>query len=165
MYSGQISIPKPELRGFWGDSFTKPPFKVTSAEVVILCPGVCVLWHHLNQLINTHAPNNDKHFLAPSYSLEALEGFACHSFSSKSRPTNRVKTTRVRSGLADFDHFWQISTIKFTTFWILFRVLVMMDLSILQDHNAFFGHLCSLCILVAYLENRGNGNEGDTKRS
>ncbi len=30
--SGQISIiPKPELRGFWGDSLTKPPFKVTSA--------------------------------------------------------------------------------------------------------------------------------------
>ena len=39
MGSGQISIiPKPELRGFGGDSLTKPPFKVTSAEVVILCP-------------------------------------------------------------------------------------------------------------------------------
>ena len=37
--SGQISIiPKPELRGFGGDSLTKPPFKVTSAEVVIICP-------------------------------------------------------------------------------------------------------------------------------
>ena len=37
--SGQISIiPKPVLRGFWGDSLTKPPFKVTSAEVVIICP-------------------------------------------------------------------------------------------------------------------------------
>ena len=37
--SGQISIiPKPELRGFWGNSLTKPPFKVTSAEVVIICP-------------------------------------------------------------------------------------------------------------------------------
>ena len=36
---GQISvIPKPELRGFWKDSLTKPPFKVTSAEVVIICP-------------------------------------------------------------------------------------------------------------------------------
>ena len=34
--SGQISIiPKPELRGFWGDSLTKPPFRVTSADVVI----------------------------------------------------------------------------------------------------------------------------------
>ena len=36
---GQISIiPKPELRGFWRDSPTKPPFGVTSAEVVIICP-------------------------------------------------------------------------------------------------------------------------------
>ena len=25
---------------FWGDSLTKPPFKVTSAEVVIICPDV-----------------------------------------------------------------------------------------------------------------------------
>ena len=37
--SGPISIfPKPELRGYWGDSLTKPQFKVTSAEVVIICP-------------------------------------------------------------------------------------------------------------------------------
>ena len=37
--SGQISIiPKPELRGFWGDSLTKPQFKVASADVVIICP-------------------------------------------------------------------------------------------------------------------------------
>ena len=37
--SGQIGIiPKPELRGFWVNSLTKPPFKVTSAEVVIICP-------------------------------------------------------------------------------------------------------------------------------
>ena len=37
--SGQITIiPKPELRGFWGDSLTKPPFGVTSAEVAIICP-------------------------------------------------------------------------------------------------------------------------------
>ena len=36
--SGQISIiPRPELKGFWGDSLTKPPFKVTSAEVVTIC--------------------------------------------------------------------------------------------------------------------------------
>ena len=109
-----------------------------NSRIVFQHQCVCVLWQQLNQLINTHAPNNDKHFLAPSYSLEALEGFACHSFSSKSPQKNRVKTTRVRSGLADFDHFWQISTIKFTTFWILFRVLVMMAPSILQDHNAFF---------------------------
>ena len=33
-----VSIfPKPELRGFWRDSLIKPPFKVTSAEVVIIC--------------------------------------------------------------------------------------------------------------------------------
>ena len=32
------TIPKPELRGFGGDSLTKPPFGVTSAEVVIICP-------------------------------------------------------------------------------------------------------------------------------
>ena len=37
--SGQIRIfPKPELRGYWGDSLTQPQFKVTSAEVVIICP-------------------------------------------------------------------------------------------------------------------------------
>ena len=41
--SGQISIiPKPELRAFGGNSLTKPPFKVTSAEVVIICPDT----HH-----------------------------------------------------------------------------------------------------------------------
>ena len=35
--SGQITIiPKPELRGFGGDSLTKPPFGVTSAEVAII---------------------------------------------------------------------------------------------------------------------------------
>ena len=40
MGSGQITIiPKPELRGFWGDSLTKPPFGVTSAEVAIICPA------------------------------------------------------------------------------------------------------------------------------
>ena len=39
MISGQITtIPKPELRGFGGDSLTKPAFKVTSAEVAIICP-------------------------------------------------------------------------------------------------------------------------------
>ena len=39
--SGQITIiPKPELRGFWRDSLTKPPFGVTSAEVAIICQDV-----------------------------------------------------------------------------------------------------------------------------
>ena len=34
--SGQISTsPKPELGEYWGDSLTKPPFKVTSAEVAL----------------------------------------------------------------------------------------------------------------------------------
>ena len=35
-------IPKPELRGFGGDSLTKPPLGVTSAEVVIICPEYCL---------------------------------------------------------------------------------------------------------------------------
>ena len=40
LLSGQITIiPTPELRGFWGDSLTKPPFGVTSAEVAIICPA------------------------------------------------------------------------------------------------------------------------------
>ena len=38
---GQITIiPKPELRGFWGSSLIKPPFRVTSADVVIICPDL-----------------------------------------------------------------------------------------------------------------------------
>ena len=42
--SGQISIiPKPELRGIWGSSLNKPPFGVTSAEVVINCPDSLTL--------------------------------------------------------------------------------------------------------------------------
>ena len=41
MSAGQISIiPKPELRGFGGSSLIKPPFRVTSADVVIICPDV-----------------------------------------------------------------------------------------------------------------------------
>ena len=36
--SGQITIiPKPELRGFWGDSLTKPPFGVASARSLYSC--------------------------------------------------------------------------------------------------------------------------------
>ena len=47
--SGQTTIiPKPELRGFWGDSLTKPPFGVTSAEVAIICP------EYLNGLYNVY---------------------------------------------------------------------------------------------------------------
>ena len=41
--SGQITIiPKPDLRGFWKDSLTKPPFGVTSAEVTTICPDVSI---------------------------------------------------------------------------------------------------------------------------
>ena len=40
--SGQITIiPKPELRSFWGDSPTKPPFGVTSAEVALIWADLC----------------------------------------------------------------------------------------------------------------------------
>ena len=47
--SGQTSIiPKPELRGFWEDSLAKPPFKVTSAEVVIICPAKLAKVYHLS---------------------------------------------------------------------------------------------------------------------
>ena len=68
--SGQISIiPKPELRGFWVDSLPKPPFKVTSAEVVIICPEQCTIkgeipqnhhkfWYHL-------IPPNGSHLMTP----------------------------------------------------------------------------------------------------
>ena len=54
MKSGQISIiPKPELRGFWGDSLTKPPFQVTSAEVVIICPDEIGLFYKRLVVDNT----------------------------------------------------------------------------------------------------------------
>ena len=29
------------FRGFWGSSIIKPPFRVTSADVVIICPAIC----------------------------------------------------------------------------------------------------------------------------
>ena len=49
IWSGQISIiPKPELRGFWGSSLIKPPFRVTSADVVIICPDMMwcdMIWY------------------------------------------------------------------------------------------------------------------------
>ena len=50
--SGQISIiPKPELRGFWGSSLIKPPFRVTSADVVIICPDYIHLYSRSGQTI------------------------------------------------------------------------------------------------------------------
>ena len=43
-HSGQITIiPQPELRGFGGDSRAKPPFGVTSAEVLIICTAAYVI--------------------------------------------------------------------------------------------------------------------------
>ena len=40
---GQITIiPKPELRALLGDSLTKLPFGVTSAEVAIICPDIYI---------------------------------------------------------------------------------------------------------------------------
>ena len=46
--SGQITIiPRPELRGFWGDSLTKPRFGVTSAEVAIICPDIWIIFGDL----------------------------------------------------------------------------------------------------------------------
>ena len=48
LIKGQITIfTKPELRGFGGDSLTKPSFGVTSAEVTIICPS------DLNVMIST----------------------------------------------------------------------------------------------------------------
>ena len=53
--SGQITIiPKPELRGFWGDSPTKPPFGVTSAEVAIICPDQV---NQIKQAVTFFSPN------------------------------------------------------------------------------------------------------------
>ena len=50
--SGQTTIiPKPELRSFWGDSPTKPPFGVTSAEVVIICPDIYIYIYTLGFLL------------------------------------------------------------------------------------------------------------------
>ena len=54
--TGQITIiPKPELRGFWGDSLTKPPFGVTSAEVAIICPDYYSLF---NEKMSRHGPGS-----------------------------------------------------------------------------------------------------------
>ena len=42
-WSARISIiPEPEVSGFWGGNFfpyCSPPLKVTSAKVIIICPG------------------------------------------------------------------------------------------------------------------------------
>ncbi len=60
--SGQITIiPKPELRAFWGDSLTKPPFGVTSAEVAIISPDnihTSLLWC---KILRKKNPNGSNH--------------------------------------------------------------------------------------------------------
>ena len=59
MVSGQITtIPKPELRGFWGDSLTKLPFKVTSAEVAIICPDGFDTGTNFHMFIFYHGKSN-----------------------------------------------------------------------------------------------------------
>ena len=85
--TGQISIiPKPELRGFWGDSLTKPPFKVTS--VVIICPDIyiyiyniqqinrvnCSVQRELQQKNPTHNKKN-RHFLALPFNIPGTLGW------------------------------------------------------------------------------------------
>ena len=51
--SGQITIiPKPELRGFYGDPITKPQSKVTSAEVAIICPDLFNFFSHAKLAID-----------------------------------------------------------------------------------------------------------------
>ena len=50
-------IPKPELRGFWGDSLDEPPFGVTSVEVAIICPD---RWDILR--LKTHLLTFDPNF-------------------------------------------------------------------------------------------------------
>ena len=55
--SGQISIiPKPELRGFWGSSLIKPPFRVTSADVVIICLDIMSLQPQLKLHLRSPPP-------------------------------------------------------------------------------------------------------------
>ena len=75
--SGQISIiPKCELRQFWGDSLINPPFKVTSAEVVIICPEV------ISQLQELPYKHHETSRHLPNFEDLAL------SFSSLSKKTN-----------------------------------------------------------------------------
>ena len=67
--SGQITIiPKPELRGFWGDSLTKPPFGVTSAEVAIICPDswVVFVFHPLYTSARLTFPTPQHHTSHPT---------------------------------------------------------------------------------------------------
>ena len=57
LLSGQITIiPTPALKAFWGDSLTNPPFGVTSAEVVIIGPALCIYLLSQGVYFNNSAP-------------------------------------------------------------------------------------------------------------
>ena len=72
--SGQISvIPKPELRGFWGSSLIKPPFRVTSADVVIICPDN---WSGSPDNDNVNDPN----VIIFQESMSSFSKNPCHHF-------------------------------------------------------------------------------------
>ena len=81
---GQITIiPKPELRSFWEDSPTKPPFGVTSAEVVTICPDryyIYIRIYHCSTIPSTfhqaflHYPSDLFHLGALSNGTNLLQG-------------------------------------------------------------------------------------------
>ena len=72
--SGQISIiPKPELRGFWGSSLIKPPFRVTSADVVIICPDRYNIHHGKN-----NSPTPQKWWFGKGFFLSTMWMLGVH---------------------------------------------------------------------------------------
>ena len=102
--SGQISIiPKPELRGFWGSSLIKPPFRVTSADVVIICPNKCdIPWGEItnpfrsnHHLIPSHFPGTNRPALKQCRTEPKFE--SAHSWS-------RFGTTRDRAHRGKISH-------------------------------------------------------------
>ncbi len=46
-----LDLAAPELRAFWGDSLTKPPFGVTSAEVAIICPDIILFLTRIKDIL------------------------------------------------------------------------------------------------------------------
>ena len=48
------------FRGFWGSSLTKPPFRVTSADVVIICPDTWYMWCPVQHTVVSFHPLNTK---------------------------------------------------------------------------------------------------------
>ena len=80
--SGQISIiPKPELRGFWGSSLIKPPFRVTSADVVIICPDIFLL-----------AWNQKKHEASGDMMTSTHPKFNIHGGPLRGKPGTKSET-------------------------------------------------------------------------